>query len=166
LDRLARSLKDLVSLVNEIQEKGGALHSLNDQIDTAQQGVEKAAGGTVYLVLDTALPLDEVLPAYYRGYRFDPPLPLEYDHFEVTESIREEACRFMGLERNQVMKQFNGRPYARPIPLDWSDADRRIRHQALEDWQDRLFDEGRSLWEVWGPEVERTTERLRALCRM
>lgn len=34
LDRLARSLKDLVSLVNEIQGKGGALHSLNDQIDT------------------------------------------------------------------------------------------------------------------------------------
>ena len=34
LDRLARSLKDLVSLVNEIQEKSGALHSLNDQIDT------------------------------------------------------------------------------------------------------------------------------------
>jgi len=34
LDRLARSLKDLVGLVNEIQERGGALHSLNDQIDT------------------------------------------------------------------------------------------------------------------------------------
>ena len=34
LDRLARLLKDLVNLVNEIQEKGGALHSLNDQIDT------------------------------------------------------------------------------------------------------------------------------------
>jgi DNA invertase Pin-like site-specific DNA recombinase len=34
LDRLARSLKDLVNLVNEIQEKGGALYSLNDQIDT------------------------------------------------------------------------------------------------------------------------------------
>ncbi len=34
LDRLARSLKDLVNLVNEIQEKGGALHSLNHQIDT------------------------------------------------------------------------------------------------------------------------------------
>lgn len=34
LDRLARSLKDLVNLVNEIQDKGGALHSLNDQIDT------------------------------------------------------------------------------------------------------------------------------------
>lgn len=34
LDRLARSLKDLVGLVNEIQEKGGALYSLNDLIDT------------------------------------------------------------------------------------------------------------------------------------
>jgi DNA invertase Pin-like site-specific DNA recombinase len=34
LDRLARSLKDLVSLVNEIQERGGALNSLNDRIDT------------------------------------------------------------------------------------------------------------------------------------
>lgn len=34
LDRLARSLKDLVSLVNEIQKQGAELHSLNDHIDT------------------------------------------------------------------------------------------------------------------------------------
>ena len=34
LDRLARSLKDLVSLVNEIQAKGAQLQSLNDHIDT------------------------------------------------------------------------------------------------------------------------------------
>ncbi len=34
LDRLARSLKDLVGLVNEIQDKGAGLSSLNDQIDT------------------------------------------------------------------------------------------------------------------------------------
>jgi DNA invertase Pin-like site-specific DNA recombinase len=34
LDRLARSIKDMVSLVNEIQEKGAELHSLNDHIDT------------------------------------------------------------------------------------------------------------------------------------
>jgi DNA invertase Pin-like site-specific DNA recombinase len=34
LDRLARSLKDLVALVNEIQEKGAELQSLHDQIDT------------------------------------------------------------------------------------------------------------------------------------
>jgi len=34
LDRLARSLKDLVELVNQIQERGAALLSLNDQIDT------------------------------------------------------------------------------------------------------------------------------------
>ncbi len=34
LDRLARSMKDLVNLVNEIQAKGAGLSSLNDQIDT------------------------------------------------------------------------------------------------------------------------------------
>jgi DNA invertase Pin-like site-specific DNA recombinase len=35
LDRLARSLRDLVDLVNLIQSKGAAIHSLNDQIDTS-----------------------------------------------------------------------------------------------------------------------------------
>lgn len=34
LDRLARSLKDLVEVVNEMQEKGVELRSLQDQIDT------------------------------------------------------------------------------------------------------------------------------------
>lgn len=34
LDRLARSLKDLVNLVNEIQDKGAGLQSLHDHIDT------------------------------------------------------------------------------------------------------------------------------------
>jgi len=34
LDRLARSLKDLVGLVSEIQERGAGLNSLHDHIDT------------------------------------------------------------------------------------------------------------------------------------
>ena len=34
LDRLGRSLKDLVELVNDIQDKGAGLQSLNDAIDT------------------------------------------------------------------------------------------------------------------------------------
>lgn len=34
LDRLARSLRDLVDLVNTIQQAGASLRSLNDQIDT------------------------------------------------------------------------------------------------------------------------------------
>jgi len=34
LDRLARSMKDLVSLVTEVQKKGAELQSLNDHIDT------------------------------------------------------------------------------------------------------------------------------------
>jgi DNA invertase Pin-like site-specific DNA recombinase len=35
LDRLARSLQDLVLLVEQIRQKGAALHSLKDQIDTS-----------------------------------------------------------------------------------------------------------------------------------
>ena len=35
LDRPARSLKDLVQLVNEIQERGASFRSLQDQIDTS-----------------------------------------------------------------------------------------------------------------------------------
>ena len=38
LDRLGRSLKDLVHLVNEIQGRGAALQSLNDAIDTSTPG--------------------------------------------------------------------------------------------------------------------------------
>ena len=34
LDRLGRSLKDLVELVNDFQDKGAGLQSLNDSIDT------------------------------------------------------------------------------------------------------------------------------------
>lgn len=34
LDRLGRSLRDLVNLINEIQDKGAGLKSLNDSIDT------------------------------------------------------------------------------------------------------------------------------------
>ncbi|MAU13877.1 MAG: resolvase [Anaerolineaceae bacterium] len=34
LDRLARSLRDLVALVNQIQYKGASFRSINDQIDT------------------------------------------------------------------------------------------------------------------------------------
>lgn len=34
LDRLGRSLRDLVNLINEIQDKGAGLKSLNDSVDT------------------------------------------------------------------------------------------------------------------------------------
>jgi len=34
LDRLGRSLRDLINLMNEIQEKGAGIKSLNDAIDT------------------------------------------------------------------------------------------------------------------------------------
>ena len=43
LDRLARSLKDLVTLVNQMHEKGAELNSLNDHIDTNSPQVNSNA---------------------------------------------------------------------------------------------------------------------------
>ncbi len=100
--------------------------------------------------------------SHYEAYQQDVPYPLEYDHFVVQESIREETCRLMGVERDEIMQRFNGRPYYRKVPIEWTEADRRLRHQALNDQHDRLFQEGRTTWDVWGSEIVQATERLRA----
>jgi rifampicin phosphotransferase len=91
-----------------------------------------------------------------------PLLPLEQDAILVAESIREEACRFMGVDRNQETHFFNGRAYNRPLPMNSSDGDRRIRGQAIKDLNDRLHEQRLTAWDYWGPEIIRTTERLRA----
>lgn len=91
-----------------------------------------------------------------------PLLPLEQDAILVAESIREEACRFMGADRNQETQYFNGRAYIRPLSMNFSAGDRRIRRQAINDLNDRLHEQGLTAWDYWGPEIVRTTERLRA----
>lgn len=92
---------------------------------------------------------------------YRPLLPLEQDELLVRESMREETCRFMGAERNQETRFFNGRAYQRRIPLNMSEADKRFRQQAAADLKDRLHQQGLTSWDYWGPEVERATERLR-----
>jgi phosphohistidine swiveling domain-containing protein len=92
---------------------------------------------------------------------YPPLLPLEQDELLVREGMREETCRFMGAERNQETRFFNGRAYSRRIPLNMSDGDKRIRRQAAADLKDRLHEQGLTSWDYWGPEVVKTTERLR-----
>src|SRR5260221_9453927 len=91
-----------------------------------------------------------------------PLLPLEQDAIVVVESMRDETCRFMGADRNQEVQFFNGRPYKRPLPINLSDGDKRIRRQALADLVDRLHTQCLTTWDYWGPEIVKTTERLGA----
>jgi rifampicin phosphotransferase len=101
-----------------------------------------------------------MLAHYSRGST--PPLPLEHDFMAVRESIREETCRFLGLERNQMTRIWHGRAYATAKPSGLTAADRRVRQVAHEDLQQRLQSQGLTSWDHWGPEVVTALERLRA----
>lgn len=80
-------------------------------------------------------------------------------------AMREEGCRLMGVERNQETKFFNGRVYVRSIPMPWTAADQRIRRAAMVDLRTRLREQGLTMWDYWGPEVVKATDRLRAFDR-
>lgn len=89
-------------------------------------------------------------------------LPLEQDLVVQLEDGREEACRILGVERNQALKPCNGHVYTRPLPIRWTAADRRIRHTAMLDLRMRLQEQGLTTWDYWGPEIVKATERLHA----
>jgi hypothetical protein len=88
--------------------------------------------------------------------------PLEQDDLLIREAMREETCRFMGADRNQTVRFINGRLYTRPIALNITKGDFRIRRQAMNDLRDRLHRQRLTAWDYWGPEIVRATERLRA----
>ncbi len=91
----------------------------------------------------------------------DVQMPLELDHLAALESVWEEASRAMGVEHNRQLIHCNGRAYDRPIPIEWSVAERTIRRAAMLDLWERLQREGRTAWDHWGPEIIKATERLR-----
>ena len=95
----------------------------------------------------------------------EPPLPLEHDFMGLRESIREETCRYLGADRHEAWRFWNGRAYWRRIPLGITPADRQIRRQAFEDLHDRLQAVGWTSWDYWGPEMEQMVERLQAFNR-
>ena len=97
-----------------------------------------------------------------QGLHDDLLLPLEQDEYVRREGVRAEACRLLGVERNQQHKFVNGRAYARHIPMDWMAGERRIRRAAHEDLLARLQRQGLTTWDYWGPEIISATERLRA----
>ena len=95
------------------------------------------------------------------GFESDILKPLEQDIFLAVESMREETCKFMGVEKNMAYKICQGYVYERPVPLDISPGDLRLRRQARKDLMKRLWQLGWNAWDYWGPEVETATARLR-----
>lgn len=91
-----------------------------------------------------------------------PLLPIEQDYTSAIEDIREETCRWLGVERNWATKWANGRLYARSIPVGLPKADMRVRRAAYADLKERWQREGLTSWDYWGPEIVRATERLRS----
>ncbi|HYO88880.1 MAG TPA: PEP/pyruvate-binding domain-containing protein [Candidatus Limnocylindrales bacterium] len=144
----------------------------------APQDIEWAiAGGQVWLLqsrpltaLGDALRKSAVFPlqeldargVLWRLREGGPILPLEQVHVRMQEEMREETCRFMGADRNQALIFVNGRAYTRPLRLDITPGDMRIRRQAQTDLQRRLRAQGLTSWDYWGPEIVTANERLRA----
>lgn len=91
--------------------------------------------------------------------------PLELDNMRDMAAMREEGCRLLGAERNQATKLCNGRVYVRAIPMPWTAADQRIRQAAMRDLRARLHEQGLTIWDYWGPEIIKATDRLRTFDR-
>jgi phosphohistidine swiveling domain-containing protein len=104
----------------------------------------------------------------WKRFRFEhkgnsPFIPLEIDYLHLLESTRLETCLFMGEDRNGDSLVTNGHVYTSHAPLPLSDAERRVRKQAMKDLEARLIREGRTAWDHWGPEIEQANERLTAV---
>lgn len=91
-----------------------------------------------------------------------PLLPIEQDYATAIEDVRQETCRWLGVERNWDIRWVNGRLYARSIPVGLSEADMLVRRAAYNDLKERWRQEELTSWDYWGPEIVRATERLRS----
>jgi phosphohistidine swiveling domain-containing protein len=100
--------------------------------------------------------------AELSGREWEALLPLEIEYEAVRESVRQETCAFLGADKNLEMQLHNGRIYFAPLPFPLSEGDRRIRRAAHQDLKARLWDQGRTAWDYWGPEVVQAAERLAA----
>jgi pyruvate,water dikinase len=88
--------------------------------------------------------------------------PLEMDYARDRTATSKESSRYTGGARYWYAKIVNGRAYFKWVPNDLFDGDRRIRRAALADLKTRLYRQGITTWEYWGPEIEKATQRLSA----
>lgn len=89
-------------------------------------------------------------------------LPAEIDYTKARFEGGDAAVAYGGGDRTYWRKYVNGRFYWAAAESPVSPADQRIRSAALEDLLERLEAQNTTLWEYWGPEIIRATERLAA----
>ena len=91
------------------------------------------------------------------------PRPLENNYYDAYGAGREEGEQLTGIDEPVRRMVVNGRRYITDAPPALGPGDRRERAGAVAALNTRLLqEEGRTAWDVWGPEVEAATARLRA----
>jgi len=88
--------------------------------------------------------------------------PLEIDYAHDREAAQTESSHYAGSERSWRVKTANGRTFTCWARTALTDGDRRVRRAAMADLAVRLHSQGITMWEHWGPEVIKATERLSA----
>jgi pyruvate,water dikinase len=94
--------------------------------------------------------------------RSDILLPAEIDMLRVDTRGGQAAVIHGGGRQTRWRKIVNGRTYMARADSEVGPGESRVRHAALMDLFERLHDQGVTMWEYWGPEIVRATERLGA----
>lgn len=89
--------------------------------------------------------------------------PLVRDCLAIDSEAWNEAAQFSGQGDVWEMRAFGGRLYRAARNTIMGDGDRRVRSRAMDGMARRLLQQhGLTSWDLWGPEIERETDRLRA----
>jgi pyruvate,water dikinase len=87
-------------------------------------------------------------------------LPAEIEFIRHNSSGGQAAVEYAGGAKTRWRKVVNGRVYMAVADSPVGPGEQRIRQAAMQDLLTRLPRQNMTLWEYWGPEIVRATERL------
>jgi DNA invertase Pin-like site-specific DNA recombinase len=134
LDRIARTVKELIERMNEINDSGAKFRSLSESIDTSS-----AVGSLIFHVLGAVAEFERQLiiertnagiqAAKERGVRFGHPHKITHEMVEGMQNLRDDG----DLSMRQIAKKFNvseGTVYAYTVPAGSDATPRRVLPEA------------------------------------
>ena len=89
-------------------------------------------------------------------------LPVEVDFVTYRTLGGQAAVEFSGGSKTRWRKAINGRIYITVADSTLNPGEVRVRSAALADLYERLQQDDITIWEHWGPEIIRATQRLAA----